>query len=268
MNERCLGLHLAYDGTAFQGYQVQPGQRTVQSELEAALKKVLGHPCATICAGRTDAGVHARAQFVHFRTSVNFPVKRLASALRAHLPPDMLVLQSIELPLSFHARYSALSRCYRYFLKPASTPDPFSARFGWHYPYSINRTLLQKIWLELKGTYDFRAFCRRGSYRTQTRIEIQQVSCTDLGNGWIQLDIQAQSFLYNMVRTLVGTALEIARGRFGEDHLRSLLEKPERQRIGLTAPPQGLFLWNVNYPPMYGLDLAATAAQQLNFQLF
>jgi tRNA pseudouridine38-40 synthase len=265
--QRCIGLHIVYEGTHFQGYQVQPQLRTVQSELEAALAKVFGYPCTVFCAGRTDAGVHARAQFVHLNTSNAFPTERLAFALRRHLPSDLAVLEAHELPFDFHARFSALSRRYRYYLRPESIASPFNRRFCWHYPYAIDRELLTKVWGSLSGSHNFKPFCKSGSYRTQFNITIQDLQLHFWENGLIALEIQAQSFLYNMVRTLVGTSLDIARGRWPEEHMAEILTTGERAQVGLTAPPQGLFLWDVCYAPELGLDLAAKAEAMIPFNL-
>lgn len=262
---RHLGLHLVYEGTHFQGYQVQPGQRTVQGALEAALEKVLGHVCPTVCAGRTDAGVHARAQFVHFQTPHTFPLERLPLALQRHLPTDVAVLQAHELPFDFHARFSALSRCYRYFIQPQARPLPFNARYCWHYPYDFDVEKLFSLWPQLEGSHNFEAFCKSGSYRTQYQIEIEVARLEKGPNGLLCLEIQAQSFLYNMVRTLVGTVLDIARGRFPAERLQAILGTADRALVGLTAPPQGLFLWDVNYPKHFELDLNAEADRHALF---
>jgi tRNA pseudouridine38-40 synthase len=260
-----LGLHVVYEGTHFQGYQVQPRQRTVQLHLEMALAKVLGHVCPTICAGRTDAGVHARAQFVHFQTPKAFPLERLPLALQRHLPADMAVLSAHELPPDFHARFSALSRVYRYFIWPETRVLPFNSRYCWHYPYAFDRDLLSELWPQLLGRHNFEAFCKSGSYRSHFVIEIEQACLDTQANGLITLEIQAQSFLYNMVRTLVGTVLDIARGRFPAERLAQILNSTDRSLVGLTAPPQGLFLWNVVYPAQFGLDLNAEAETQSLF---
>lgn len=260
-----VGLHLVYEGTHFQGYQVQPQQRTVQWHLEKALAKVLGHLCPTICAGRTDAGVHARAQFVHFQTPKDFPLERLPLALQRHLPADMAVLSAQELSPDFHARFSALSRSYRYFIGSETRALPFNARYCWHYPYAFDLGLLAELWPQLLGSHNFEAFCKSGSYRTHYQIDIELAAVHLRENGLICLEIQAQSFLYNMVRTLVGTVLDIARGRFQPERLAQILNNTDRALVGLTAPPQGLFLWNVLYPSQFGLDLNAAANQQALF---
>ncbi|MGE3727711.1 MAG: tRNA pseudouridine(38-40) synthase TruA [Candidatus Sericytochromatia bacterium] len=264
-SQRLMGLHLVYEGTHFQGYQVQPQQRTVQLHLENALAKVLGHVCPTICAGRTDAGVHARAQFVHFQTPKAFPLERLPLALQRHLPADIAVLSAHDLSPGFHARYAALSRTYRYFIWPETRVLPFNARYCWHYPHDFDRNLLSELWPQLLGRHNFEAFCKSGSYRTNFIIEIEQARVLTAPNGVICLEIQAQSFLYNMVRTLVGTVLDIARGRFPAQHLAQILSSTDRALVGLTAPPQGLFLWNVLYPAQFGLDLNAEAEKQALF---
>lgn len=251
---RNLALQVVYHGSHFHGYQIQPGQRTVQECVEIALASLLGSPCPLLCAGRTDAGVHGYAQVVSFQTDHRMPVDRLVPALRSRLPEDLAVIQAWELPAEFNPRASALGRHYRYLLQDGGLFNPLLREGVWHCPYRVDRGLLSRVWKGIEGQHDFKAFCKSGSYRQHYLGAIYWTRCWE-HRGLIVLEIFGRSFLYNMVRTLVGTSVDIARGNLPEDALQQALQTGERRRVGQTAPPQGLYLYNVIYPPEYGLEL-------------
>lgn len=251
---RNIALQLVYQGTGFHGYQVQPGQRTVQSCLAEALQTLLQHEPALICAGRTDAGVHAYAQLVNFQTAHRLPVDRFAPALNRMLPPDLRVLKAWEVADDFSSRFAALARHYRYVLAPNQLAHPLLRDQIWYSAHQLDLELLSQVWASLEGEHDFRAFCSQGSYRQNFRIPIYWTRSWRHGE-LIVLELMGQSFLYNMVRTLVGTAVDIARGHFAPERLQQALTSGERALVGVTAPPQGLYLFNVIYPPEHGIEL-------------
>lgn len=251
---RNIALQVVYHGTHFHGYQHQPGMRTVQACVEEALETLLKQPCPLLCAGRTDAGVHGYAQVVSFQTGHRIPVERMVLALRSLLPDDLAVVQAWELPAEFNPRASALGRHYRYLLQDGGIFNPVLRNQVWHCPYRVDRGLLRQVWKSLEGQYDFKAFCKTGSYRRHYLSRIYWTRCWE-HQGLIVLEILGRSFLYNMVRTLVGTSIDIARGNLPPDTIQQLLGSGDRRRVGLTAPPQGLYLFNVIYPPEYGLSL-------------
>lgn len=251
---RNIALHVAYEGTHFHGYQIQQGQRTVQATLETALSHLLQDRISIICAGRTDAGVHALAQVINFHTPHTLPLERLVPALRGLLPADVAVWQAWEAPLDFHARFSAIARHYRYYLQPQAQAHPFLHSRVWLCPWALDVTLFQQTWQNLIGYHQFSAFCKSGSYRKNHWIEVLWAN-GEWDKGLLVCDIVADSFLHHMVRSLIGTTTEIARGRLPSDHIQQLLQRPERQQIGPTAPPQGLYLYNVIYPPELKLYL-------------
>lgn len=251
---RRLALHIAYQGTDFCGYNMQPGLRSVQLCLKEALQKLLGHTPTLICAGRTDAGVHAYAQLVHFDTEHSIPYERLAPALNRILPKDILALQAWELPPEFNARFSALHRHYRYVLQVGQPANPMLRHHVWQCPYELNFELFKQAWMSLLGHHHFKAFCASGSYRTQFDISVYWTHAWQYESLWV-FEIIGQSFLKNMVRALIGTMSDIARGHLPIDNLQQALQTGDRQFIGTTAPPQGLYLFNVVYPAQYHLDL-------------
>ena len=222
--------------------------------MEKGLAKLLGHPCQTICAGRTDAGVHALTQLVQFKTLSLFPLEKLKTALQSLLPLEIAVVECFELPLEFHARYSALARHYCYVILNQKIPNPFLTSYVWHYARMFDISLFKSLWETLPGTKDGSAFCKSGSYRKNLTVKIQSAHCR-ISQSFLFCHIIAESFLYNMVRTLVGTILDISKGRFPKEHLDSLFSEPHRQNVGYTAPPNGLYLYNVLYPEKYHIQL-------------
>ena len=251
---RNIAIQIAYQGSKFHGYQIQPEQRTVQLELENALQQILGHKPQTTCAGRTDAGVHAYSQVVNFTTEHTLPVERFKPAINSALPADIHMIQAVEVPLDFSARFSPLARHYRYLIGTQSVQHPHLSGTCWYYQRPLDIELMKKCWESLSGSHDFSAFCKSGSYRKNFVIPIQWTRFWQY-KGFLVLEIMGQSFLYNMVRTLVGTVLDIGRGSIPPEHLNRALTSGQRKWVGRTAPPQGLCLFNVVYPPQFGLEL-------------
>lgn len=253
---RNLAVQLSYQGTDFNGYQIQPGApRTVQAEVQQVLARLLRHPPRLTCAGRTDAGVHAYAQVVSFETDKDFPVDRLAPALNSMLPPDVRAVQAWEVPAEFSARFSALARHYRYILRPQeATTNPHLRNSIWYCRHDLDFEKLRQGWLSLQGQHNFQAFCKSGSYRKDYEISVHWCNAWQWQGFWV-LEIIAQSFLYNMVRNLVGTVVDIARGKLPPEQLQQALASGERQLSGSTAPPQGLYLYHVLYPAALGFEL-------------
>lgn len=249
---RNILLRLAYDGTDFCGYQVQAkGERTVQGVLESALKAMHGRKVTTYAAGRTDSGVHADAQYVNFRTNLEtIPPEKFFLALNQHLPADLKAQSSREVPEDFHARYSALSRSYRYFTLVSPTPVPKYRNYAHRVPEMPEVGGLQREAQTLIGSHDFTSFAAAGQ-ATETNVRQVTAARFTWEPPFVVFSITANGFLWKMVRSIVGTLLERERGRSrgeqGLPELSALLEARDRTRAGATAPPQGLFLTNVEY---------------------
>lgn len=238
---------IAYDGTGFAGYQVQPNKRTVQGDVEAALTRLhKGQSIKISASGRTDAGVHAKGQVIHFDTHLNIPEDKWVVAMNAHLPDDLVILQAERMSSDFHARYDATGKEYRYFINQSKKRDPFLRHYAYHYTYPINVNLMEKAAVSLIGTHDFTSFC---SAKTEVEDKVRTLETIDFfeENGLLVVRFVGNGFLYNMVRILVGTLLEAGRGEREPSTFKEILDKKDRQYAGKTAPGHGLYLWEVFY---------------------
>ncbi|MFK2826874.1 tRNA pseudouridine(38-40) synthase TruA [Bacillus sp. B190/17] len=238
---------IAYDGALFSGYQIQPNSRTVQEELEKVLAVIhKGEPIKVTASGRTDAGVHAKGQVIHFDTSLSIPADRWPSALNSRLPEDISVRHAEIVPQSFHARFSAVGKEYRYQIYQDPFRSPFHRFYACHSPIELDTLLMQEAANLLIGTSDFTSFCSaktevQDKVRTITKLEVVRSGNT------IELRVAGNGFLYNMVRIIAGTLIEIGRGRIAPDAVRAILEGRDRSLAGKTAPAEGLYLWEVFY---------------------
>jgi len=236
---------LAYDGTGFSGWQYQPDTITVQETLERAIEEVVQHPLRVVAAGRTDTGVHALGQVVHFKTESHLTPAVMKRAFNAHLPHSIRIRQVREAPRSFHARFSASSRVYRYFISPFSLP--FLHRYSWVIEKKLDLEVLNSLLALFVGEHDFAAFGSPTKPGSSTVREVLQAQARSY-SGLTVITLEANAFLRKMVRNMVGASVKVALGRAHPEEVKRALEHPQGFRCPATpAPPQGLFLWRVKY---------------------
>lgn len=244
---RNIRLTLSYDGTDFNGWQTQPGYRTVQETLERAIAKLTGEARVRVNAsGRTDAGVHALGQVVNFYTTTHHPPEVLVRAVNAHLPPDVVVREAADVPQSFDANRDAKRKLYRYVIHDGPVPDLFLRRYCSQSRHRLDADIMRRAAEPLKGRHDFHSFetdwpNRMSSVRTITHLSINRFG------DWLWLDVEADGFLYNMVRAIAGTLMNVGRGYWPEGRVAEILNAEDRTLAGPTAPAQGLFLVRVEY---------------------
>lgn len=238
---------ISYDGSGFSGYQVQPNKRTVQLELEAVLAKMhKGTSVKVSGSGRTDAGVHALGQVIHFDSPLPITENRWEIALNSMLPEDISVLSVEKVADDFHSRFAAKGKEYRYRLHLSAKRDPFQRKFAYRYPYPLNLEAMKEASKYFLGTHDFTSFC---SAKTEVEDKVRTIQSIDFLLEGDQLTIRfvGNGFLYNMVRILVGTILEVGAGDRLPEDIPAILEKKDRRLAGKTAPAHGLYLWEVFY---------------------
>lgn len=261
-----IALVIQYLGTHFHGWQRQPQGRTVQEEIEQAIQSVLAGPIALHGAGRTDAGVHAAAQVAHFDAPSHIPGHRWASILNSRLPEDVLIRAAAVVDRSWHARFSATWRRYRYTLYTDPCPNLFVRPFAWHYYRApLDEALIQAALDPMIGRHHLAAFHRAGSSRPHSWVDVQDAACTRQGT-FIQIELQASGFLYGMVRLLVGMLVEVGRGLRSPMQFTELWQQQRRDLVKYAAPPQGLCLLRVGYPDFpFASDIWFDAQPKLVF---
>ncbi len=243
---RNLLLTLRFDGSAFHGWQVQPNGVTVQQALGDAVERVTGSRAALHGCSRTDAGVHAHVFYCNFRTECAIPADRLPAALNFYLCSQIAVLDCVEVPAEFHARYDCTGKTYCYVIRNARVRDPFLLNRATLVAAPLDEALLAREALAFLGTHDFAAFCAAGSSVKSTVRTVRRAEVVREGDE-VRVFFEADGFLYNMVRIMVGTLFEIARGRLPEGCIPEILASGERARAGVTAPAEGLYLIDVRY---------------------
>ncbi|MCX7594555.1 MAG: tRNA pseudouridine(38-40) synthase TruA [Fischerella sp.] len=242
-----VALVIQYLGTHFHGWQRQPQHRTVQEEIEKAIAAVLGHPVTLHGAGRTDSGVHAAAQVAHFDTTSKIPAHKWATILNSYLPKDILIRASASVSPDWHARFSAVYRRYRYTIDTEEKPNLFTRAFSWHYYYApLDESLIQAALKPLLGHHHLAAFHRSNSGRKHSWVEIQAAECYRNGS-FIHIEIQANGFLYGMVRLLVGMLVQVGTGARSLTDFTDLWKNERREEVKYAAPAHGLCLLRVGY---------------------
>ena len=247
---RFLKLTLAYDGTGYAGWQVQPNQPTLQGTLEKALAQITGERIRAVASGRTDAGVHALGQVVGFATGCGLSLAAWRAALNAHLPDDMAVREVVEAPAGFHAVRDAVHKRYRYVIQDAPIRDVFARRYAWHVRQRLDAAAMDEAAQTLLGAHDFASFQASGSPRATSVRTVREIFVRRCGGESAQpivMEVEANGFLYNMVRNMVGVLFEVGRGARAVDWPAEVLAARDRAAAAATAPAHGLFLVRVDY---------------------
>jgi tRNA pseudouridine38-40 synthase len=245
-----MKLAVAYDGTDFSGFAAQahqPGVRTVGGVLAHAIGKVLRHDVQLACAGRTDAGVHAWGQVVSFAADPGLDPWRLQSAVSSMLGPEIVVRDADLAAPGFDARHSATWRRYRYTILNRPVTDPFRDRFAWWVPDPLDLRALRLAADPFIGEHDFASFCRKGPEGSSTVRRVLESQWTDEGDGVLRYEIRASAFCWQMVRSIVGTLVEVGAGKRRPGDVMAIIRAGERDAAGQLAPPRGLCLWDVGY---------------------
>lgn len=246
-------LTLAYDGSRFFGWQKQTDDvPTVQAALERALSVMAGAPVATVCAGRTDTGVHATAQTVHFDTDAVRPLQAWVRGVNCHLPEGVSVLHAQQTDPRFHARFDAFGRRYRYLLESAPVRSPLLyRRAGWtHYPLDVEA--MRQAAALLVGTHDFSSF-RAAQCQAKSPVKTLYAATLSGSSGLIKIDVHANAFLHHMVRNIVGALVYVGSGRLSVADFAALLAARSRLDAPPTFMPDGLYLTGVDYPEVWGV---------------
>ena len=253
MTNKRIALGIEYNGSLFSGYQMQSkGTRTVQEELEKALSKVANEAVRLTCAGRTDTGVHATGQVVHFDTAKQRELKAWMLGGNTNLPRDISIHWVRQVSEQFNARFSAVSRSYRYILfNRKIRPAIFQNNVAWSFEH-LNESEMNLAAQHLMGEHDFSAFRASRCQAKHAVREMQNISVKRTGN-YIILDIKANAFLHHMVRNIMGSLMVIGHGEQKNQWMRELLQGRDRKKAGMTASAAGLYLVNVEYPAEHGL---------------
>ncbi len=249
---RNIKLILSYDGTDFRGWQRQPGLRTVQETLEDAINSLTQVRPKTTASSRTDAGVHALGQVVHFFTDCRHREDVITRALNALLPRDLRVLEARAMPQSFHSTLDATSKRYRYVIDDGPIPSPFHLRYSWQFPHRLDIDAMNRAGRALVGRHDFRSFETEWPNRTSSVRTIFELAVARQDDDRVALEVEADGFLYNMVRAIAGTLAWVGSGKRPESWVGDVLRAGSRVAAGPTAPPQGLFLVYVQHAPRPG----------------
>jgi len=243
---RRIKIVVEYNGSGYHGWQIQQNAHTVQAEIENAIFAITGEKVRVAGAGRTDAGVHAYGQTAHFDTKAAIPAEKFQYALNAVLPKDIAVISSEAAEPGFHARYSATGKTYQYKILNRKARSPLAENLAWHIPEPLDFDQMKTASSLFTGMHDFSSFCASGhNIKDFTRTITE--SSWSRENGYLVYTIRGSGFLYKMVRTIVGTMVEIGLGKRSPDTVPELLTNKNREMAGITAPPFGLYLVSVDY---------------------
>jgi tRNA pseudouridine38-40 synthase len=244
---RNIKLLIEYDGTHYHGWQVQPNALTLQEVIQKKIEMMTRHPVHLNASGRTDAGVHALGQVASFTTSTKIPVPAFRHGLNSLLPPDIIIKSAEEVDENFHPQFRAKRKTYRYVILNRELPSAIYRNYSWHLPKPLDIAAMQEASQNLIGRQNFSSFQATDSEPTNPVREIFKAEWSMKKEVFLCFTIEADGFLKHMVRNIVGTLAEVGRGKISSDEFYKILLAKDRRRAGMTAPPQGLFLLEVQY---------------------
>ena len=245
---RNIKLTIEYDGTNYNGWQTQrKGLKTIQAEIEKAIAKITGKKSHLYGSGRTDSKVHAKGQIANFHTNSSLALKRLQRGLNAVSPDDISITKTEEAAKNFHSRFDAKAKTYRYTILNRKSSSPFIKRYSLYIPYRLNLSTMKKEAKALLGRHNFKSFQASDKKERSAVRTIKKININNSKDSLITIDIEADGFLYNMVRNIIGTLIEAGRGKFPPGSTKRILNAKDRNQAGPTAPAHGLCLMKVRY---------------------
>ena len=244
---RNIKLVIEYDGKNYPGWQSQPGKVSIQTEIEKAIFEVTGEAVDLTAAGRTDAGVHAWGQVANFHTNSNIEVHKIPYALNAKLPHSIVIQSAEEVEERFHARYLCNGKTYRYIINPNKFPSALDRYREFHVPYPLDIKKMKVALKKFEGEHDFKGFKSSGGSPKKTTIRTLTSCVLKEQNGKIMIELTGDGFLYNMVRIICGTVVDVGLGKIPVEEIEDIILSGDRKRAGRTLPPHGLYLVKVYY---------------------
>ncbi|MGL5677491.1 MAG: tRNA pseudouridine(38-40) synthase TruA [Cellulosilyticaceae bacterium] len=241
-----IQLIVAYDGSNYHGFAKQKNAVTIQETMEETIYKLTGQRVDVVSSGRTDTGVHAKAQCCIIDIETTIPVERFARAMNARLPKDIVIKDARLVKAEFHPRFMAKKKTYRYQILTSVARDPFIGKYSYFYPYPLDEAKMKAAAACIEGTHDFKCFCAAGSTVVDTTRTVYYIKVSKQ-DDLIQIDVCGNGFLYNMVRIIAGTLVEVGRGRFKVEDVAEIIKNKDRNLAGPTAPAEGLTLQEVFY---------------------
>ena len=244
---RNIKLVIEYDGKEFNGWQKQPNKLNIQGEIERAIKQITGEEVGLTASGRTDAGVHALGQVANFKTNSNIPIEKIPIALNSNLKKSIVIKSAEEVEERFHSRLNCKRKTYRYIINNSRYGTAIYRNLETHIPMKLDIQKMQEAVKYFEGEHDFKAFKASGTSSKSSVRTIYNAEVIDAGNERIYIELTGSGFLYNMVRIISGTLVEVGLGKIEPSEIQTIIESQKRENAGKTLPPQGLYLVNVEY---------------------
>ena len=244
---RNIKLVIEYDGKEFNGWQKQPNKLNIQGEIERAIKQITGEEVDLTASGRTDAGVHALGQVANFKTNSNIPIEKIPIALNSNLKKSIVIKSAEEVEERFHSRLNCKRKTYRYIINNSKYGTAIYRNLETHIPMKLDIQKMQEAVTYFEGEHDFKAFKASGTSSKSSVRTIYNAEVIDAGNERIYIELTGNGFLYNMVRIIAGTLVEVGLGKIEPNEIKTIIESKKRENAGKTLPPQGLYLVKVEY---------------------